>query len=136
MTLISKEFLLQPGRHTQIASAPEGLYPLVIAHLVRFAPGGLLHVARDDARMATLIDGLRFFAPELDVIDFPAWDCLPYDRASPHPDIVSRRVAGLSRLAGEPATPTPVVVTTVNAILQRTPARSILAHAAFVAKGG
>ena len=136
MTLIAKEFLLQPGRHTQIASAPEGLYPLVIAHLVQSLPGGLLHVARDDARMTTLIDGLRFFAPELEVIDFPAWDCLPYDRVSPHPDIVSRRVATLSRLAGGPTAPTPVVVTTVNAILQRTPARAILAHAAFVAKVG
>ena len=62
------------------------------------APGGVLHVARDDLHMARLTDILRFVSPELTVIEFPAWDCLPYDRASPHRDILARRIDALTRV--------------------------------------
>ena len=41
---------------------------------------------------------LAFFAPELEVLRFPAWDCLPYDRVSPAAEIVARRLATLTRL--------------------------------------
>jgi transcription-repair coupling factor (superfamily II helicase) len=33
-----------------------------------------------------------------DVIDFPAWDCLPYDRSSPAVSISTRRLAALHQL--------------------------------------
>ena len=49
-------------------------------------------MARDGQRLERLQDGLRFFAPEREVLVFPAWDCLPYDRLSPHPDIVAERL--------------------------------------------
>ena len=48
----------------------------------------MLHVCVDDARMARLIEALGFFDPSLEVVALPAWDCLPYDRVSPHRDIV------------------------------------------------
>ncbi len=59
-----------------------------------------LHVCRDDGRMARFAAALAFFHPGLDVLTFPAWDCLPYDRVSPNGDIVSRRIDVLTRLAG------------------------------------
>ena len=46
--------------------------------------------ARDDSRMARLAEALAFFAPDAEVLRFPAWDCLPYDRVSPNPELVSR----------------------------------------------
>ena len=49
--------------------------------------------------MARLAEALAFFAPERRVLRFPAWDCLPYDRVSPNPAIVSERIATLARLA-------------------------------------
>ena len=49
---------------------------------------------------------------------FPAWDCLPYDRVSPVADIVARRLATLARLI-QPITKPLVLLTTVNAVLQR-----------------
>ncbi len=58
----------------------------------------LIHVALDDQRLAALAEQLAFFAPELEVLRFPAWDCLPYDRVSPAAEIVARRLATLSRL--------------------------------------
>ena len=66
----------------------------------------ILHVARDGQRLERLQDDLRFFAPEREVLVFPAWDCLPYDRLSPHPDIVAERLETLVRLAQpEPGAP-------------------------------
>ena len=42
-----------------------------------------LHVALDDARALTLATLLNYFAPDVDVLIYPAWDSLPYDRVSP-----------------------------------------------------
>ncbi|NJO55556.1 MAG: hypothetical protein HC834_03430 [Rhodospirillales bacterium] len=81
-------------------------------------------IARDDVRLARLSEALAYFAADVERIELPAWDCLPYDRTSPHPDIVSRRVDALSSLAAAPRPSRPrVVLTTVAAVLQRMPPR-------------
>ena len=49
--------------------------------------------------MAALARALAFFAPDIEVLQFPAWDCLPYDRVSPHAGVVAQRMTALSRLA-------------------------------------
>jgi transcription-repair coupling factor (superfamily II helicase) len=127
-----------------VGGVPEGYDALLIAKLVRKrrekrAHGAeLLHVARDDARMARLTEALRFAAPEIEVLEFPAWDCLPYDRVSPHRDIVGRRIDTLTRLIaprGKEAPPR-VVVTTVAAILQRVPPRESFAGQTLVLATG
>ena len=98
----------------------------------------ILHVARDGQRLERLQDGLRFFAPEREVLVFPAWDCLPYDRLSPHPDIVAERLETLVRLAApkKPGTPARIVLASVGAALQRVPPRSLYAEAAVGAAQG
>src|SRR6266576_2285829 len=71
-------------------------------------------------RMAVLSRALSFFAPDIEVLEFPAWDCLPYDRVSPHPAVVAQRVMTLARLARIAGREHPaVLLTTVNAALQR-----------------
>ena len=110
-----------------IAKAPEGLEPLLLARILADAPGRpLLHIARDEMRMMGLVEALGFFAPDLEVMSFPAWDCLPYDRVGPHRDMVSRRIDTLTRLLEpRPAEgPGRVLVTTVSAVLQRVPPRT------------
>jgi transcription-repair coupling factor (superfamily II helicase) len=39
---------------------------------------------------------LAFFDPTMPVLRFPGWDCLPYDRVSPNPDISAARMATLA----------------------------------------
>ncbi|MCC6009027.1 MAG: transcription-repair coupling factor, partial [Rhodobacteraceae bacterium] len=69
------------------------------------------------------------------VLAFPAWDCLPYDRSSPNPDISATRLATLEALAQ--GLPGPfVLLSTLNAVTQRVPAREVLADAAFTARVG
>ncbi|HET7714482.1 MAG TPA: transcription-repair coupling factor [Bauldia sp.] len=100
----------------------------VLGDLAEQGGGRLVFVARDGQRLAEVERTVRFFAPAVDVLDFPAWDCLPYDRASPNAAVVATRMATLAALQKPAATPQ-IVLTTVNAILQRVPDR------AFVAKG-
>ena len=70
------------------------------------------------------------------VLEFPSWDCLPYDRSSPHAGVVAQRMTALSRLARLKGQDRPsVVLTTVNAALQRVPARDLVAQALAVTPG-
>jgi transcription-repair coupling factor (superfamily II helicase) len=86
--------------------------------------------------MARLAEALAFFAPDLPVLRFPAWDCLPYDRVSPNPALVAERMATLAALAEAPSGPL-VVLTTINALVQRVVPRHAFAGASLrLAKGG
>ncbi len=108
-----------------VYNAPEGWDAVLLARRAQEHAGGtLLHVARDDIRLSRLAEGLRFFAPGCELVRFPAWDCLPYDRVSPNPELVSERIASLARLL-EPAGQPRIVLTTVNALVQRLPPRHV-----------
>ncbi len=138
MTDTAKIPAQQAGRDMQLAGVPEGMEPWVLGQIARSAettssggkdsakdrePGLVFHVARDDRRLAQLEAGLNFFAPDVKVLSFPAWDTVPYDRIGPNPEIVAQRIETLARLVvGRRKAPT-VVLTTVNAVLQRVPPR-------------
>ncbi len=89
-----------------------------------------VHVALDDARALTLKELLAFFAPDVDVLMFPAWDSLPYDRVSPQGDVIGARVATLGKLAERKNSDikrATVVLTSINAITQRVIPQSAVA---------
>lgn len=96
----------------------------------------VIHIARDDKRMEAMRAALGVLAPTVTVLDFPAWDCLPYDRISPNPDIVARRMATLAALAGGGVPGAFILLTTLNAGMQRIPARAVLREASFHARVG
>jgi transcription-repair coupling factor (superfamily II helicase) len=126
----------QPGRFA-VTGAPGG-YDAYLAGEAALARKGLVvFVASDDVHAAAISEGARFFAPGVTVLQFPAWDCLPYDRVSPKPDIESERLATLAALARRKpdAAPT-LVVTTINAVLQRVPPRASIEKASFFARVG
>jgi transcription-repair coupling factor (superfamily II helicase) len=118
-----------------LSGAPEGYDALVVAD-VAGSGADVLHVARDDQRRVRIAEAISFFAPQLEVLHFPAWDCLPYDRVSPNSEIESVRTATLSRLARRKEKGGLVLVTTVNALLQRVPARASFAGASFETRAG
>ncbi|MTJ80563.1 MAG: transcription-repair coupling factor [Telmatospirillum sp.] len=112
--------LRTPGRVT-LAGVPEGYDALVLATLAK-RNADILHIARDDARLARLSEALALFAPDVELLEFPAWDCVPYDRVSPHVQIVGRRIDTLSRLSAQGGrTRSRIVLATVSAVLQRVP---------------
>ena len=119
-----------------IAGVPEGFDAMLLVELVGQASDRpILHICRDDARMRVLTTLLRFFEPQLPVVHFPAWDCLPYDRVSPKPSIVARRMSALARLAAPGKAPA-IVLSTVNAVLQRVPPKTLVAGNVFAARVG
>ncbi|MBT5264104.1 MAG: transcription-repair coupling factor [Rhodospirillaceae bacterium] len=122
-----------------LQGVPDGCDAPALATLAR-EHGRVLHVASDDAHMARLEQALGFFAPEVERIGFPAWDCLPYDRVSPHGEIVGRRIGALARLSviGDSSAKSKplIVLTTVNALLQRVPEPGYFAGSSLSLKVG
>jgi transcription-repair coupling factor (superfamily II helicase) len=105
-----------------LAGVPAGFLPLLAADLARgsgHAGGRAVFILPDEAAMRALADAAAYFAPELEVLTFPAWDCLPYDRASPSLRMTSERLAALHALQRKTDKPR-LLVTTVNAVTQRT----------------
>ena len=129
------DLLRRPGRFT-LSGVPEGRDALALADLRAASNVDILYVARDDARLTAMAEALAVFAPEATPLVFPAWDCLPYDRVSPHPDICAQRLYCLSRLARGDREGARLVLTTVNAASQRLPPRAALKDALFAAKAG
>lgn len=133
MMKVADRIIDHEGR-LSVASVPDGADGYLLAALVKASGDSpLVFVTRDEARARTLIDALHFFAPGLDPVFFPAWDCLPYDRVSPNPAIVADRMAVLALLARGKV---PLLITTVNAIGQRVPMRDTIEGAALTAKIG
>ena len=121
--------------HITISGAPEGFDAQVLLQEIAKTDAPVCYVARDDKRLAAMQSALAFFAPEMPVIVFPSWDCLPYDRVSPNADVSAARMATLAALVhGMPSQY--VLLTTVNAATQRVPPRSLLREAAFTAVVG
>src|SRR3979409_2726197 len=136
--------LLAPGRALTFANVAEGAEGLVVSGVARAARArpkppavSLAVVCRDGPRMQQLARALEFFAPDLSVMQFPAWDCQPYDRVSPHGGILAQRLTTLARLSRLTGSEKPLIVlTTVNAVVQRVPAReTVAAQALSVAPG-
>ncbi|MBF0093938.1 MAG: transcription-repair coupling factor [Alphaproteobacteria bacterium] len=128
-----------PGR-TVVGGVLEGQDALVLAGFARSgAVGDILHVASDEVRLARLTEALAFFAPDLEVLEFPPWDTAPYDRSSPNADVMSRRVDTLTRLANSKPPPRGqgrIIATTVGALIQRVPRREAFSGVGLSVKVG
>jgi len=131
-----KRLASAPGA-LELMNAPEGFDALAMADIARARGGLTVFVARDGSRAAAFAGAAAFFAPEIEVIWFPAWDCLPYDRAGPSPGVAAQRMATLSRLARGLAAKVPaLLVTTAPALMQRLPPRHAVVEASYGAATG
>jgi len=107
-----------------------------LAQAARAHDAPLLVVARDNHGANQLEADLQTLLgndPALPVIAFPDWETLPYDRFSPHPDIISQRLAALHRL---PALKRGLVVVPVQTLLQQLAPRSYVIGGSFDLKVG
>ena len=109
-----------------VHGAPEGFDAQLLIRRRAEHAGNLLHIARDDARLARLAETLTFFAPHIEIIRLPAWDCLPYDRVSPNQGLIAERIAALAALL-EPASRPRIVLASVAAAMQKIPPRAVFA---------
>jgi transcription-repair coupling factor (superfamily II helicase) len=92
------------------------------------ARGALLVVTAGAADAERLREEIGWFAPKLRVHRLPDWEILPYDQFSPHPDLISERLATLWQFANGAFDVGLVPITTA---LQRLPPRAYLAGRTF-----
>ncbi len=136
---------IKAGRSLTLSSVPDGFDAFVAADFARLMAGDahgraavLVHVARDGQRARAFQEAFTFAAPEIELLDFPEWDCQPYDRVSPNAAIAARRVTVLARLAkSQSSEERPrVLSTTVAALLQRVSPLKWIAAESFSAAPG
>ena len=132
-TLISG--LTDKTRNRDVGGVVDGYLPLVLADMARATAERVVFIARDSERLAVCARGLAFFAPDIAVLTLPAWDCLPYDRVSPHISISAARMATLARLPQQEKQPH-IVLTTISAATQKLPPRTAIAALRFALKAG
>lgn len=119
-----------------LANVPPGAETLLLAQAARSGKA-VAYIVSDGQRMADLQQILGFVAPDLPVLTLPAWDCLPYDRVSPSAEAAARRLSTLSALIAYRDQPhPPIVLLSVNALLQRMPPRTVLESMSFHARPG
>src|SRR6185503_20429396 len=121
-------------KHRRYWTPPHGsARALLVAETARAHAGLLVAVTRDTQRAHALEDELRLFAGELPVLHFPDWETLPYDAFSPHPEIVSQRIATLYRL---PGVKRGVLVVPVATLMQRIAPRTHITGSGLVMSTG
>ena len=97
----------------------------------------IVYVGSHDRDIDNIAAALTFFAPDLEVLSFPAWDCLPYDRSAPAPAITAARLSTLSALCNPPPTgKSRVLLTTVSALLQALPPKPVMQSASMAVRTG
>lgn len=99
-----------------ITHVPDGYDALLLSELSQ-KEDRIVYMARDEGRALRLKEQLAFFEPAHPVLFFPSWDCLPYDRVSPHPDILAQRLNTLTTLTSQPGPY--LLITTLQAFLQK-----------------
>ena len=116
--ILSREFYSDISKINDLGEVPEGSEPLLINEISENLDNNILIIARDLKRYQQLKDGLEFFLNK-DVLFYPQWDCVPYDRISPNKLITSKRLETLSRLSNE-KNKSKIILTTIQASCQRT----------------
>ena len=105
-----------------LSGVPSGFLPWLAGDLARAAHGSgngrAVIIAADEAAMRALADTVPVFSPDVEVLALPAWDCLPYDRASPALRVMAERMATLHALQATRNKPQLLIVT-ANAATQR-----------------
>src|SRR3546814_16752733 len=90
--------ILSAKQPLTLSGTPAGCLPWLLADLARAADKRAIFIAADEVDMRAVAATAAWFAPELDVFSYPAWACLPYDRASPTLRVMAARLAALHRL--------------------------------------
>ncbi len=102
-----------------------------LTELASSTPAPLVVIAADSRTASELAQALSLFGVESQL--FPDWEVLPYDRFSPHQDLVSARLAQLWQL---PHQRQGVFLVAAQTLLQRIAPPAFIAGQGFVLKKG
>ena len=123
------------GEHLSWTGLSGDSLPLAIAGAARQHSSLVVAITPDIQAAELLQDQVSFFLGQqaLPVTTFPDWETLPYDNFSPHPDIVSDRLATLYTL---PEQHRGLLIVSAPTLLQRLPPRDYVYQNSLIMKTG
>ncbi len=120
-----------------ISSVPDGMEAWLLSEIACKTDEDILYVAPDGISLEQTAGVLQYIMPEAEVLRFPAWDTVPYDRVSPNAEIVAARVDVLAHLAAEPETKKKrFIITSVGALLQKVAPKKVFLNSIKSVKEG
>ncbi len=78
-----------------------------------------IFIAENDAQINIINQQIKFFLPEQKILNFYGFDCSPYDKISPKPQILASRIKTLYEIINRGANENLFLITSVNAIVQK-----------------
>lgn len=97
----------------------------------------LLYITSDGNALEQAALSLAYFCPDVEILKFPAWDTVPYDRVSPNAEIVAQRIRTLDLLCNKNGKSKPkIVITSIGAVLQKLPPKKVFLNAEKTLKKG
>jgi transcription-repair coupling factor (superfamily II helicase) len=122
-----------PGKSERISGLHQGADALALARLARDLKSPLVIITASAFDAQRLLEEMRWFEPQLAIHLLPDWETLPYDHFSPHPDLVSERLATLYQISQNACD---VVIVPAGTALVRLPPLAYLAAHTFMLKKG
>lgn len=100
-------------------------YGLVLSSAAEQHDGPVLVITADMAAAQKLEYSLRFYQAgnSVSILKFPDWETLPYDRFSPHQDIISERLTTLAKL---PTLTKGILIAPIQTLMHRIAPKSYL----------
>ncbi len=109
-----------------ISSVADGAEAFVLQKIHQLSPNDIVFIAPDGTSLVQTASLLRYITPETEILTFPAWDTVPYDRISPNVNIVAERVDVLAHLAPNPTSVKPrIIITSIGAVMQKLPPKKV-----------
>jgi len=107
---------------------------LALARLFKQNNQPMLIICENTRKSEQTLEELRFFLNDPNQVNiFPDWECLPYDRFSPHQEIISNRLSILSDLIDSKSG---ILIITLANLMQKLPPLNYISGFSFKVKVG
>ena len=98
----------------------------ILSQIYQASNKDILFITKDDDIAQTSLAILKFIDPQINIITFPAWDCLPYDRVSPKKEIMVERLKSLFELNSKLKTQKNIIIVTIPSLVQKVIPKDII----------
>lgn len=131
--VLSQPSVGHPERFSYAANGLDSLALATLACRLKTTHAPLVIVTSNAFEAQRLLEEIPFFAPDLKVNLLPDWETLPYDVFSPHPDLISERLATLYQISQNQSDV--IIVPMATALLRLPPVAFLSAHTFMLKKG-
>lgn len=119
------------------SSVPNGFDAFWLEKNISQTGGTFLYIVSNGIELFQTAEIVKYLNPNIEVLVFPAWDTVPYDRASPNVNILSQRLETLSKLTTEQNPKHKrLVITSIGAAIQKLPPKKIFLNSNKLIKIG